>query len=108
MHRNSRNRFPRRGRAGREQLWASSLLLRPVGSDPVLGRRQPRHLRCQRRSGALTLLSTDQISPAGSQLFGLRTAARSSLTISLDALMAAACWSTLKEIAPTRACPPPP
>jgi hypothetical protein len=38
-----------------------------------------------------------------SQLFFWRMAARSSATISCEALMAAACWFTLNEIAPTRA-----
>jgi hypothetical protein len=38
-----------------------------------------------------------------SSFFSWRMAARSSATISCEALMAAACWFTLKEIAPTRA-----
>ena len=38
----------------------------------------------------------------------LRTAARSSATISCDALIACVCWFTGNEIAPTRAWPPPP
>jgi hypothetical protein len=42
------------------------------------------------------------------QRLPVRTAARSSFTISREALIAAACWFTLKEMAPTRACPPPP
>src|SRR5207244_1425910 len=37
-----------------------------------------------------------------------RTLARSSATISCAALVAAACCVTSNEIAPTRACPPPP
>src|SRR5436305_11298033 len=55
--------------------------------------------RCWALSGNILLLEFIQLA---------RTLARSSETISCAARLASSCSLTLKEIAPTRACPPPP
>src|SRR5579862_8950483 len=110
MRRNTSQVVPPGGGSRWEQFRASGFLRRAIGSDSLFDRRQRRDLPGERYSVAVMQLQRRR-SKISVRSFAhrvcviqfrlpvpARTAARNSFTISFDALIAAACWSTLKEI----------